>query len=732
MREVKYKKIGLDKFGPYTSPLELEIEEGKLIVICGKNGVGKTTIFDSIAFTLYGATSKERLRPKDMVNRKVKKNCHTFVEFNIDDINYRVDRYYLHTKYGNTVIMAKNGQQYKKGHQECIREIEHILGPKKVFMNSLYFGQKVKTFFTDLDDSERKDIFRKIMRLDDMIIYHKKASEMIQELSNQINQNDCEIRIHEGLLERHHEEIKLLIKEKEEFFDKLQNETNFHKSNLDQMNKQLDILNKKINELKKEYDPEMSCHLDEVISDYNLQLKELEINFKNIVEQTQSNMKNKKLELDNEANIEKSKETKKADNLINGLKDEYYLKKEEIQNGINNSEKGRIISNNIISNNNKDVERITKEKNKIIDNIFGQDISTCPMCNRELDVNTKSDLEKYINELEEELKSLYNDSQNQRTVIRTIDKNNILFNSALQNLENNLKNDISKINQEQSNIIQNIQQRLDNAINKLKEIGIKIIQEKTKDVKDKKEEIIKSLNETTIEKNKIDSGLTELSKIENESIKLEIQKNELEKLIDDLSKKEYNENRLKSCYSKCDELKNGLKIILDEKEKLVSKANILLFWKDAFSKSGIESMLIDESIPFMNEKVSEYLDILSDGRYILSFDTVKYLEGKKEFRDKIELNVLDNESLADSRNQLSGGQTRILDIAIILTLCDLQSHIQGIKFNLILFDEIFDALDDDNIIRTSKLLKLLTKDKSVYVIAHQHIDNIEADEELRI
>ena len=54
-----------------------------------------------------------------------------------------------------------------------------------------------------------------------------------------------------------------------------------------------------------------------------------------------------------------------------------------------------------------------------------------------------------------------------------------------------------------------------------------------------------------------------------------------------------------------------------KKEEVVSE-----FWKKAWSPTGIPSMLIDESIPFMNEKVSEYLDKLTNGRYLVSFDTL--------------------------------------------------------------------------------------------------------------
>jgi DNA repair exonuclease SbcCD ATPase subunit len=123
-------------------------------------------------------------------------------------------------------------------------------------------------------------------------------------------------------------------------------------------------------------------------------------------------------------------------------------------------------------------------------------------------------------------------------------------------------------------------------------------------------------------------------------------------------------------------------------------------------------MLTDEAIPFMNEKVSEYLDSLSNGRYIVSFDTQGAIKSG-EIRDKISVNVLDTYTRANQRLQLSGGQTRLVDIATILTLGDLQTNNLGIKVNLLIFDEIFDSLDEQNIVGeiNDKNCKLVTNTK---------------------
>ena len=53
-------------------------------------------------------------------------------------------------------------------------------------------------------------------------------------------------------------------------------------------------------------------------------------------------------------------------------------------------------------------------------------------------------------------------------------------------------------------------------------------------------------------------------------------------------------------------------------------------------------------------------------------------------------------------------------------------------FNLLLFDEIFDALDNENVGLVSNVLRRSTTNKCVVIISHMHIDQLEADEVLEL
>ena len=198
MNKVRFSKLGMENFCCYTEPMEIEIKDNSLTMIIGPNGIGKSTMFNAIPFTTYGETST-KLRGEDVVNNKVGKNCHTWLEFSINDEFYRLDRYVKYSKLGTTVHLRKGKNKdniIKKGQKEVKPEIERILMPQKLFFNTKLFGQKVNSFFTDLEDSKQKEIFRKILNLDNYLLYQKEANNRISnfQLVYQKHKNDIEVK----------------------------------------------------------------------------------------------------------------------------------------------------------------------------------------------------------------------------------------------------------------------------------------------------------------------------------------------------------------------------------------------------------------------------------------------------------------------------------------------------------------------------------------------------------
>lgn len=277
---------------------------------------------------------------------------------------------------------------------------------------------------------------------------------------------------------------------------------------------------------------------------------------------------------------------------------------------------------------------------------------------------------------------------------------------------------ISELSKKLSNILSELNKRANDQYNQYSyEVDRDI--DKLRDDKSKFDELVQ------LKRNKERDVENIMNEIHNLDSSIKVNKTRIE----DKKNSKYDDTSLKLNYKRKIELNDSLKQFDEKTTTLQRKKKVLTFWKNGFSSTGIPALLIDDAIPFMNVKVKEYLELLSNGRYMVSFDSVKETKSG-EFRDKVGVNVFDNQTKANKIIKLSGGQMRLIDIATILTLHDLYSHFHDVVFNLLLFDEVFDSLDNENAGFVSNLLRRITGNKTIGVISHEHIDSLEYDDRL--
>jgi exonuclease SbcC len=723
MRTINFQEVGMKNFGPYIEPMILNFKNDSLVLMTGPNGIGKTMSLDAIPFTLYGVTSK-RARGDDVVNNVTGKNCKTWVKFTINDDQYLVTRYHKYTKLGNTVVLNKNGVDIKTGHKEVLPEIERLIRPQKTFMNTLFFGQKVKDFFTDLIDSEKKEIFRKIIGLEKYSEYYKAVDKRIKDLNDIIYKAEKEFDVTKGLIEDANENIKEL-KEKEKLF------YNEKAQELEEIKKQIrdnDRLLKKWKETLEKFNVEHNIdELSRSISDIDNKLSQIESRVSSELQELQIQKQNK----------------------IAEIKDLAAQKVEEVKDGI--AEKEEIIRNDIqtvelnrhgfirekdetinkvswkISEIKTNIKYHTERINEIQDNILNKDISLCPTCEQEVDETTKKTLLDKIENYKDEIKKLNDSIPALEKEIADLEHEKEKGKSDFKFEMDQLKAKLSNLKTERDTKVKEINDRLNETIQKIEAVEQSQKTEIINKITDEKR-TLSDERQSLVRKQEIAKSQANEKESYEKSIKeCETTKQSLEFRYDSVEKSQYDSSHLDNYKNKLTRLKQKATVLGNELKENNELVDILLFWKGAFSPTGIPSMLIDEAIPFMNEKIAEYLDMITNGRYVVSFDTLAETKAG-EFRDKISVHVLDTFTRANSRTQLSGGQTRIIDIATILTLADLNSVIQDVKINIMLFDEIFDSLDDENIGYVAKVLNKLKIGKAVHIISHQHQDHLEADE----
>ncbi len=727
MREIEFQEVGMENYGPYIEPLVLQFENDSLTLVTGPNGIGKTMALDAILFTLYGITSRG-MRGDDVVNNTVGRNCRTWVKFRSDSTPYTVTRYHKYTKLGNTVILNVGGVDTKKGHKEVVPEIERILTPRKTFTNTLMFGQKVKDFFTDLTDSDKKEIFRQILNLGKYVIYHTEASNKFKKVIEDYAEVAKDEAVKHELLRDADEQIKILINQQNIFEEEKAERIKEIKASIA---KNLDLFLDWEAKLKKQLLVKTQDSYDVVKA-----ITEAETTLKQIDEEQEqqcqdlSHKKEVKIhDLNNQAQLEINKIFKETQEAKDELQKQETALRDQLDEFVTfNQEQRREIENTIIKLE-MDASTHGERADELYKNVIEADTATCPTCDTELN-------DEKIEEIQGKIKVHHDAIQvaNETAAGLTENHDNLMKHLTEKSSEINkqreeFQDQIKLLNAEYEKKSLEFDIRLKKAIKKVEETFKEAMQSLQAGYTDDKMRLEIELKELKEEQKHIEESNRKVEEIQQAIDSLKAESEKLNTQLDMESKREYDETQINSYKNKRVTLQAQLTNLLDKRQELIILKDKYEFWKDAYSPSGIPSMLIDEAIPFMNKRIAEYLEKLTNGRYVVSFDTLAATKAG-EFRDKIAVNVLDTFTRANSRVQLSGGQTRIIDIATILTLGDLQSNIQNMKINILVFDEIFDSLDDENIMQVSKVLNKLKIGKSIYLISHRHEDQLEADEVL--
>ena len=389
MREITFQEVGMENYGPYIDPMIHTFTNDTITLMTGPNGIGKTMSLDAIPFTFYGITSKGA-RGDDVINNVVGRNCHTWVNFTINEDQYKVNRYQKYTKMGNTVILNKNGVDIKAGHREVLPEIERLICPSKSFMNTLMFGQKVKDFFTDLVDSDKKEIFRKILMLEKYIAYYKEGDKRLKAIKNEIDNLSNQGKIKYGILEDTLEQI-VLLKALEKKFYKDQTET------IAQLKKDLEDNVRLSDNWKKEVDKLEQTAFDvetltAELAKINAEVENLDAKYQLLTNDLTTQMSQKKYELQSSADsvAKEVRDTSiKAKDALVSVKETLTLKFRELTDKCKQLlHELDIKKNDLDADNRSNQSRI----DEINSNVLEKEFSSCPTCEQDVNDETRESL----------------------------------------------------------------------------------------------------------------------------------------------------------------------------------------------------------------------------------------------------------------------------------------------------------------------------------------------------
>lgn len=142
-----------------------------------------------------------------------------------------------------------------------------------------------------------------------------------------------------------------------------------------------------------------------------------------------------------------------------------------------------------------------------------------------------------------------------------------------------------------------------------------------------------------------------------------------------------------------------------EKKKLLNKLNWLL--KDPFSNSGLKAYIFNSMLSQVNDRLALY-SRFTGFSLTLNIDL-------ESARKNFECIIHKGEQMI-VYSELSGGEAQLADVMLAFAIHDIMSA-EG-KFNILILDEIFESLDEDNIETILDMLKEKGRHLSLHLITH--------------
>ncbi len=189
----------MNAFGPYAGMQEIDfrdIQDKKIFLITGPTGAGKTSIFDAVAYALYGQSSGNNRDSDSFRSHYASLDEITYVhlEFEIRGNHYHVKRIPRQerrkergegstTKAAEAYLTINNEKPYT-GVSEVTNKLQEVLGlTYDQFCQIVMLPQGDFRKLLEANSTEREDIFRRIFKTETF----KKLQDQLKERTKTIN-----------------------------------------------------------------------------------------------------------------------------------------------------------------------------------------------------------------------------------------------------------------------------------------------------------------------------------------------------------------------------------------------------------------------------------------------------------------------------------------------------------------------------------------------------------------
>jgi len=671
------KSIRLKNFRKFKDSY-LEFPDG-VTGIVGLNGVGKSTIFEAMAWVMYGAVATRT--PMDQIkmeNADSKDPCRVELEFIFSEDKYRIVREMTGKSLSTNATVTINEKLVASGAEVVSSFIQKKIGMDfKSFYTSIFAKQKELNSLSSMNPSERRPLILRMLGINSIDEIITEIRTDIKDKKNIIQKFELDLIDKDGVNKIERYKIKKI--ELEDKLKKIFSSSGLINKKISSIEKESKLLKQESEKNKKEYE-KLSKIKNEIEEKKILfekkkrlieDIKELELKIK----KRQVTIDDKKLRLKKICNLDqelKDLETKQKDNTI------------KLESALKKIEKNKTLINQL----NQDIEKI-KTKITSIEKIGSS--AKCPTCERILGKQYDILLKNFndeINSRDEKIKTLEFD---RKKIIADYDK--LINRKKALIKKSNFLNTESVEKEKIRTLINNISQELDKEkteeLNKNKEL-LKISQI---EFNEKYYQSLRKNIETQYKKYQ-----TSVDKYNDLRDVLEKAKIDLERMGGD---KKLHEQEIKNLDQKIKEQN----IIAEKIKKDNNKLQLLSMLNDVMY--SFRTYLISQIRPILSLYASELFNQLTDGKY-----------SEIELDENYNLRIYDN-GLPYNIERFSGGEEDLANLCIRLAISEVITSKSGNIINLIILDEIFGSQDNmrkQNIINA--LSKFSSKFRQIFLITH--------------
>lgn len=176
--------------------------------------------------------------------------------------------------------------------------------------------------------------------------------------------------------------------------------------------------------------------------------------------------------------------------------------------------------------------------------------------------------------------------------------------------------------------------------------------------------------------------------------------------------------QLSAKLSQAREDRTSLKRQRGERKEAQQQQALLKHLRAAFGKHGIPSLIIEQTLPEIEERSNELLDRLTEGRMHVRLETIKDKKtgGTKETLDIV---ITDEQGAPRPYETFSGGEAFRVNFALRIALAQLLAERSGVRIRTLFIDEGFGTQDAQGVQNLVEAIQIIQDDfDKILVITH--------------